>query len=112
MSGQMLLFKDIISKSIPQALKTPTVWFSGYGAKIKEDKDRHDYYTGTFEDFLPVLADSGYSDDGDRTIELSVITRAFSAGRRRTASALSTARSMRAATAALWRRAAPKALAV
>ena len=70
MSGQMLLFKDIISKSIPQALKTPTVWFSGYGAKIKEDKDRHDYYTGTFEDFLPVLADSGYSDDGDRTIEL------------------------------------------
>ena len=29
-----------------------------------------DYYKGTFKDFMPVHADSGYSDDGDRTIEL------------------------------------------
>lgn len=72
MSGQMEMFKEIISKSIPQAMQTPTTWFSGYGQKIERDKDgrSHDYYKGTFQDFMPVDADSGYSDDGDRTIEL------------------------------------------
>ena len=72
MSGEMQMFKDIISKSIPQAMNTPTAWFSGYGEKIKRDpKGRSDdYYKGTFNDFMPVYADSGYSDDGDRTIEL------------------------------------------
>ena len=72
MSGQMETFKEIISKSIPQAMETPTVWFSGYGERIKRDPDGRssDYYKGTFKDFMPVSADNGYSDDGDRTIEL------------------------------------------
>lgn len=72
MDRQMQTFKDIISKSIPQAMNTPTVWFSGCGETIKPDpKGRSDdYYKGTFKDFMPVTADNGYSDDGDRTIEL------------------------------------------
>lgn len=72
MSGQMETFKEIISKSIPQAIETPTVWFSGYGERIKRDPDGRssDYHKGTFKDFMPVSADNGYSDDGDRTIEL------------------------------------------
>lgn len=72
MSGQMETFKEIISKSIPQAMETPTVWFSGYGERIKRDPDGRssDYYKGTFKDFMPVSANNGYSDDGDRTIEL------------------------------------------
>ena len=72
MSGEMRLFKEIISKSIPQAMETPTTWFSGYGSKIKPKKGMRskDYYKGTFKDFMPVYADNGYSDDGDRTIEL------------------------------------------
>ena len=72
MSGQMEMFKEIISKSIPQAMQTPTTWFSGYGQKIKRDEDgrSYDYYKGTFQDFMPVDASGGYSDDGDRTIEL------------------------------------------
>lgn len=72
MSAEMETFKEIISKSIPQAMETPTVWFSGYGERIKRDPDGRssDYYKGTFKDFMPVSADNGYSDDGDRTIEL------------------------------------------
>ena len=72
MSGEMRLFKEIISKSIPQAMETPTTWFSGCYAKIKpkEGMRSKDYYKGTFKDFMPVYADNGYSDDGDRTIEL------------------------------------------
>ena len=72
MSGEMRLFKEIISKSIPQAMETPTTWFSGCSAKIKPKKGMRSkgYYKGTFKDFMPVYADNGYSDDGDRTIEL------------------------------------------
>ena len=80
MGGDMDTFKEIIGKAIPQAMKTPTVWFSGWGYR---DEDRavmrrcldpegrdDDYYKGTFADFMHVSADSGYSDDGDRTIEM------------------------------------------
>ena len=72
MSREMETFKEIISKSIPQAMDVPTAWFSGYGAKIPRSKEGRssDYYKGTFRDFMPVYADNGYSDDGDRTIEL------------------------------------------
>lgn len=72
MSGEMNMFKEIISKSIPQAMTTPTTWFSGEGERIAPDPEgrSHDYYKGTFKDFMPVDATSGYSDDGDRTIEL------------------------------------------
>lgn len=80
MGGDMDTFKEIIGKAIPQALKTPTVWFSGYaygeeGRAIMrrcadpEGRD-DDYYKGTFADFIHISADSGYSDDGDRTIEM------------------------------------------
>ena len=72
MSGELELFRDIISKSIPQAMLTPCEWFAGYGAKIEPYKvDRGDgYYKGQFKDIVPVGASSGYSDDGDRTIDL------------------------------------------
>lgn len=80
MGGDMDTFKEIIGKAIPQALKTPTTWFSGwaYGdegrAMMKRCKDPEgrssDYYKGTFADFMKISADSGYSDDGDRTIEM------------------------------------------
>ena len=80
MSGDMDTFKEIIGKAIPQALKTPTVWFSGYAyreegrAVMRRCKDPEgrssDYYKGTFADFMNISADSGYSDDGDRTIEM------------------------------------------
>ena len=80
MGGDMDTFKEIIGKAIPQAMKTPTTWFSGwaYGdearAVVKRCVDPEgrddDYYKGTFADFTHVMADSGYSDDGDRTIEL------------------------------------------
>ena len=72
MGCEMETFKDIISKSIPQAMDTPTAWFSGYGAKIPKDKGgrSYDYYKGKFKDFMPVYANNGYNDDGDRTIEL------------------------------------------
>ena len=77
MGREMETFKDIISKSIPQAMDTPTMWFSGYcyGGKsvdnCKDPKGRNrDYYKGKFKDFMKVSADSGYNDDGDRTIEL------------------------------------------
>lgn len=74
MSWEMNTFKDIISKSIPQAMETPTEWFSGYGAsdRLLNEKGRNpdDYYKGKFSDFMKVHADSGYGDDGDRTIEM------------------------------------------
>ena len=72
MGCEMETFKDIISKSIPQAMDTPTAWFSGYGAKITKDEGgrSYDYYKGKFKDFMPVHANNGYNDDGDRTIEL------------------------------------------
>lgn len=77
MGREMETFKDIISKSIPQAMETPTWWFSGYcyDGSIKhcldpQGRNPRDYYKGQFKDFLPVRADDGYSDDGDRTIEL------------------------------------------
>jgi len=75
MSGEMNTFKEIISKSIPQAMKCPCEWFAGYDYDRKSIKpykmDRGDgYYKGIFKDFLPIHASSGYDDDGDRTIEL------------------------------------------
>ena len=72
MGREMETFKEIISKSIPQAMDTPTTWFSGYGERVSHDPAgrNRDYYKGKFKDFMPVRADSGYSDDGDRTIEL------------------------------------------
>ena len=72
MGSEMETFKEIISKSIPQAMDTPTAWFSGYGAKIAKDEGgrSYDYYKGKFKDFMPVHANNGYNDDGDRTIEL------------------------------------------
>lgn len=80
MGGDMDTFKEIIGKAIPQALKTPTVWFSGYAYNEEarnvmrrchdpEGRD-DDYFKGTFADFMKISADSGYSDDGDRTIEM------------------------------------------
>lgn len=76
MGREMETFKEIISKSIPQAMDTPTTWFSGYcyHGSVDHCKDpagrNRDYFKGKFKDFMPVHADSGYSDDGDRTIEL------------------------------------------
>ena len=72
MCREMNTFKEIISKSIPQAMQTPTAWFSGCGQRIERDTEgrNRDYYKGTFKDFMPVDANNGYSDDGDRTIEL------------------------------------------
>lgn len=80
MGGDMDTFKEIIGKAIPQAMKTPTTWFSGwaYGDEGRAVIERcidpegrdDDYYKGTFADFMNISADSGYSDDGDRTIEM------------------------------------------
>ena len=72
MGSEMETFKEIISKSIPQAMDVPTAWFSGACEKIPRDPEgrNHDYFKGKFKDFMPVRASSGYNDDGDRTIEL------------------------------------------
>lgn len=72
MSIEMETFKEIISKSIPQAMDVPTAWFSGYGEKVPRDPTgrNRDYYKAKFKDFMCVHANSGYDDDGDRTIEL------------------------------------------
>ena len=72
MGREMETFKEIISKSIPQAMDVPTAWFSGYGEKVPRDPTgrNRDYYKAKFKDFMCVYADSGYNDDGDRTIEL------------------------------------------
>ena len=80
MGGDMDTFKEIIGKAIPQAMKTPTTWFSGWAYRdegravmkrcVDPEGRSDDYYKGTFADFMNIMADSGYSDDGDRTIEL------------------------------------------
>lgn len=72
MSREMETFKEIISKSIPQAMDVPTAWFSGYGEKVPRDPTgrNRDYYKAKFKDFMSVCATGGYNDDGDRTIEL------------------------------------------
>ncbi len=72
MSGEMNTFKEIISKSIPQAMNCPCEWFAGHNSPIEPYKREHrdGYFKGKFKDFMKVIADSGYSDDGDRTIEL------------------------------------------
>lgn len=72
MGIEMETFKEIISKSIPQAMDVPTAWFSGVFERIPRDPEgrNSDYYKGKFKDFMPVYASSGYDDDGDRTIEL------------------------------------------
>ena len=72
MGREMETFKEIISKSIPQAMDVPTAWFSGYGEKVPRDPTgrNRDYYKAKFKDFMCVYANSGYNDDGDRTIEL------------------------------------------
>ena len=78
MGDEMQTFKDIISKSIPQAMDVPTTWFSGYptngwgSIEHLRDKDARsrDYYKSKFKDFMHMRASSGYDDDGDRTIEL------------------------------------------
>lgn len=79
MGHELQLFKEIISKTIPQAMDTPCQWFSGY--TLGEDPDvlkrtrnpegrSSDYFKGTFRDMMHIYADDGYNDDGDRTIEL------------------------------------------
>lgn len=78
MSGEMDMFKEIISKSIPQAMDCPCVWFSGgheYGrdrlSAFRDSTGRNtDYYKGKFKDFMNIYATNGYSDDGDRVIEM------------------------------------------
>lgn len=72
MGSEMQTFKEIISKSIPQAMDVPTAWFSGACERIPRDPEgrSYDYYKGKFKDFMPVHASCGYNDDGDRTIEL------------------------------------------
>ena len=74
MSGDMNTFKEIISKSIPQAMNCPCEWFAGYNDyhKIAPYKKEHGdgYYKAKFKDFMEVRASSGFDDDGDRTIEL------------------------------------------
>lgn len=75
MGCELATFKEIISKSIPQALETPTEWFSGYGnrdlPKSAHNPDRNNYYKAKFEVFMKnISASGGYDDDGDRTIEL------------------------------------------
>lgn len=92
MGDELKLFKEIITKAIPQALECPCEWFSGYigssdetgedstkrAERVKRLKNPHkyetysydDYYKGKFKDILPVHASGGYDDDGDRTIRI------------------------------------------
>jgi hypothetical protein len=76
MNNEMNLFKEIISKSIPQAMDTPCEWFAGWthGAKISpykiDDSTGDGYYKAKFKDFMGISASNGFRDDGDRTIEL------------------------------------------
>lgn len=58
MGSELETFKDIISKSIPQAMEVPCEWFTNR------------YGKGKFKDIMDVSAYSGFDDDGDRTIEL------------------------------------------
>ena len=81
MGGDMELFKEIISKSIPQALQCPCEWFAGKSLDPsslptphrEEDYNGGNYYKATFKDFLPIKAHRGFGDDGDRTIELCLL---------------------------------------
>ena len=72
MSSELKLFKEIISRSIPQAMDCPCEWFAGCCQKIEAYKTVGDqgYFKGTFKDIMPVYADDGFSDDGNRTIDL------------------------------------------
>jgi hypothetical protein len=72
MGSELKTFKDIIEQAVPQAMNTPTEWFAGYGARIEpyEKNWQGNYYKGKFRDIVPIRADDGFSDDGDRTIEL------------------------------------------
>ena len=68
MGSEMELFKEIISKSIPQAMETTCEWFAG---RPKDEGIKpYKIYKTKFKDFTKVYASSGYEDDGDRTIEL------------------------------------------
>lgn len=58
MGSELETFKQIISKSIPQAMEVPCEWFT------------HKYGKGKFKDIMHVYANSGFKDDGDRVIEL------------------------------------------
>ena len=76
MSHEMNMFKEIISKSIPQAMDTPCEWFAGWShdTKVKpyktDDHTGNGYYKAKFKDFMNIIANDGFYDDGDRTIEL------------------------------------------
>ena len=72
MGAELALFKDIISRSIPQAMTCPCELFAGSDNSIAPHKteDGDGYYKGQFKDIMSTMASSGYSDDGDRTIEL------------------------------------------
>lgn len=72
MSSELKLFKEIISRSIPQAMDCPCEWFAGCCQKIEAYKTVRDqgYFKGTFKDIMPVYADDGFNDDGNRTIDL------------------------------------------
>jgi len=72
MGSELKTFKDIIEQAVPQAMNTPTEWFAGYGARIEPYMKnwQGNYYKGKFRDIVPIRADDGFSDDGDRTIEL------------------------------------------
>lgn len=83
MGGELATFKKIVKEAIPQAMETPTEWFSGWtrdGEDAPTRYDKHydgrtckDYHKGKFKDILPVYASSGYNDDGDRVIELCAL---------------------------------------
>lgn len=72
MGRELAIFKEIISKAIPQAMDTPCEWFAGVRASIEPYKTEcgDGYFKGKFKDIMPVYASSGFNDDGDRTIEL------------------------------------------
>lgn len=73
MGTELATFKKIIKDSIPQAMNSPCEWFAGDYARIAPYDDSHyqgGYYKGTFKDIMPVVASSGFNDDGDRVIAL------------------------------------------
>ena len=67
MSRELNTFKEIIGNSIPQAMETPTEWFSGYGnsslPKSVYNPERRNYYKGKFKDIMDISAGGGYNDD-------------------------------------------------
>lgn len=77
MGRELSIFKEVISKSIPQAMHVPCEWFSGRSEDCldlseyhNKDRREYDYYKGKFKDIMNITASNGYGDDGDRTIEL------------------------------------------